>query len=252
MFHRVRFENNHIGNIYDQRGMVHEFDDIIGLIDLAIKRGKKFGSIAQTLIDKNTIHLSFDDGYKEHLRVAKRIKEKYNFPFEAITFSINIRNSFYSKKLCMDIIYQWIENKDAKPFKELFDMALSNIDINHIKKIIFTDKNYIHLLNSYGVNLDEYFLNEAELIELSKLFSIGSHSINHSFLTLLSADEVYNELKQSKEFLELKLKIPIDTICYPEGKSNTNIENIAEKIGYKFGLSISGGTNIYKIGRVIP
>jgi peptidoglycan/xylan/chitin deacetylase (PgdA/CDA1 family) len=252
MFHRVRFDNHHIGNIYDLRGMVHEFNDIIRLIDLAIKKGKKFGSIAQTFMDKNAIHLSFDDGYKEHLIVAKALKKRYNFPVEAITFSINIRNSFYSKKFCMDIIYQWIENRNSTPFQELFGMELSTIDINHIKKIIFSDKHYIHRLNSYRVNLDNYFLNESEVIELSKLFSIGSHVINHSFLNSLNRDEVYNELKESKEFLESKLRIPIDTLCYPEGKSDIYIEEIAQRVGYKFGLSISSGTNIYKIGRVIP
>ncbi len=252
MFHRIRCENNYIPNIYDKRCMVHQFEEIIDLIDLAIKKGNEFGSIAQALEDNNTIHISFDDGYKEHLWVAQALKQRYKFSFDTITFSINIKNSFYDKKLCMDILYEWIETKNFKPFEDLFDMKPSDIDVNVIKKKIFTDKKYISLLNRYYPKMQKYFLDELEVIELSKLFSIGSHCINHFFLTSLDSDEVYNELNQSKRILESKLQISIDTICYPEGKSSGSIEKIAKSIGYKFGLSISGNKKLYKIKRVIP
>jgi peptidoglycan/xylan/chitin deacetylase (PgdA/CDA1 family) len=243
MFHRVRFSNNYISTVYDKRGMVHHFDDIINLIDSALESGKKIGSISQSLQDKNTIHLSFDDGYKEHLLVAEKLKEKYNFPLEAITFSINIRNSFYSEKLCMDMIYQVMDN-------HLCNIKLSSV--NKIKNKIFSNKRYIPLLNNQKIDMENYFLNEDELISLSKLFSIASHCVNHTFLTSLESSEVYYELDESKRFLESKLNITINTICYPEGKSNKEIREIAKNRGYKFGLSISGDIDKYKLGRIIP
>lgn len=243
MFHRVRFDDKPMATIYDKRGMLHHFDDIIHLIDFALESGKKMGSLAQALEDKNTIHLSFDDGYKEHLLVAEKLKERYNLPLEAITFSINIRNSFYSQKLCMDIIYQMIENG-------LCDIKFSSI--NKIKNKIFSNIKYIPLVNNKKINMENYFLNEDELLRLSQLFSIASHCVNHTFLTSLEASEVYYELYESKRFLESKLNITVNTICYPEGKSNKEIREISRKIGYIFGLSISSGIDNYKIGRIIP
>jgi len=243
MFHRVRFQDNNIANIYDKRGMVHHFDDIIKLIDSALSEGKKIGSIKEALKDKNTIHLTFDDGYKEHLLVAQKLKEKYNFPLNYISFSINIRNSFYAKKLCMDTIYQAMENN-------LCQIKFSSI--NKIKNKIFSNTKYINVLNSKKINMEDIFLNESELITLSKLFSIASHCVNHTFLSSLDNSEIYYELNESKQFLESTLKITVDTICYPEGKSNKVIRKIAKNSAYTFGLSISSGSDKYKIGRIIP
>lgn len=243
MFHRVRFDTIDITDIYDKRGMVHHFNDIVNLIDLALSEGKKIGSLTQALKDKNTLHLTFDDGYKEHLMVAKKLKERYGFALNAITFSINVRNSFYTEKLCMDIIYQAKE-------RNLCDIKVSSI--NKIKSKIFSSQKYISLLNNPKINMDNYFLNQTELLTLSKLFTIASHCVNHTFLTALNEREVYFELNESKEILEYLLNIKIDTICYPEGKSNKYIREIAKEAGYTFGLSISKGDDYYQIGRCIP
>jgi len=226
--------------MYDKRGMLHEYIELIELIDKAIKEGKKFGSINEALEDENTIHLTFDDGYKEHLLVAKKLKKIYNFSSDVITFSINIRNSFYDKKLCMDMMYKYFENKS------------SNVDFRRVKNRIFKTKMHIEKLNRHVDTMDEYFLNEVELKTLSQLFNIGSHCVNHCFLTSLDDDEIYYELNKSKCILEESLNIDIKTVCYPEGASSIRIRKMAKEMGYKFGLSISSGEGHYMIGRGIP
>ena len=250
MFHRVCFEDDTVSDIYRQRGMFHRYKRIIDLIDDALANGFKFGSIIEALKDKNTIHLTFDDGYKEHLKTAKKLKEKYNFSNNCITFSINVRNSFYTDKLSMDLIYKLIDENKFDNFAEFFDRKITDVD--EIKGEIFTNKKYVPLLATLNIDLKNYYLDRFEIIELADIFSIASHCETHYWLTALNKNNIIDELKKSKEFLESVLKCQIKTICYPEGKSNTQVREIARNVGYQYGLSISPGTSNYEIGRSIP
>lgn len=252
MFHRVQIEDNEINNFYQQRGMLHTYSQITYLIDDAIEKGLKFGSIAQALENKNIIHLTFDDGYKEHLVVAKNLKQRYNFSWDYITFAINVRNSFYSEKFSMDLIYKSMLLNKLNDVSKIINCDIRNLDISDIKNIIFKSKKYISLFEKLNLDVDDCFLNKDEVEEISKLFSIASHSINHIYLTSLSSDDIRNELEESKLFLQSELNIPIKTICYPEGESNREINKIAKQCGYQYGLSIYSGDGDYEIGRTIP
>jgi len=249
MFHRISFQKGDINDIYNQRGMLHTYDDIIKLIDNALKKGKKFGSIKQALKNKHIIHLIFDDGYKEHLAIARKIKKKYNFFRDQITFSINVRNSFYAKKLSMDLIYELIETNELYRIDDVLNKKLSSIKC--IKDEIFKSTQYIASLNMLNVNLRNTYLCKSEIIKLSKLFSIASHCINHYYLTSLNEKNILYEIKTSKNFLEKIINAPIETICYPDGKNNKQVREISKKCNYKYGLSISQGIDEYEIGRKI-
>jgi len=252
MFHRVRVNGNQISTLYDRSGMVHTFEQIVFLIDAAIKEGRKFGSIKQALNKPNIIHLTFDDGYKEHLVVAKKLKEKYGLSLECITFSINVRNSFYFEKFSMDMIYRLIDDNRVNELNKILKIDLTNdTDISDIKNELCESTEYILALNTLGIDVTDYFLNDMEVIELSKLFSIASHCINHCYLTTLSEEDIIFELKKSKEILEDKLRLPIKTICYPDGKNNENIRQLSKNCGYKYGLSLRAGESHYQIGRKI-
>lgn len=252
MFHRISFNDGDINNIYKKRGMLHTYNEIISLIDLAYSEGYTFGSIKQALQNKNIIHLTFDDGYKEHLIIAKKLKNKYNFLREHITFSINIRNSFYNEKLAMDLIYQLKENDNLESLNKIFNDTIDFSNIKAIKDEIFKSTKHITALNKLNVDLDNYFLNQTEIKQLTELFSIGSHCVNHCYLTTLTEESVFYELSQSKSFLEEKFKIKVTTICYPDGKNSHQIRTLSKKCGYQYGLSISNAEDDYKIGRTIP
>lgn len=250
MFHRVRVDGNQISEIYQARGMLHTYGEIAQLMDSALAQGRVFGSIAQALTDKNVIHLTFDDGYQEHLTVAKKLKKQYNLAWECATFAVNVRNVFYPKKLSMDLVYQLIERGQWHALQAIIGEEMT--DINAMKSALFGTTNYIDALNLLCAQSPNYFLTEAELLELSTLFSIASHAINHCYLTRLNAAEIEYELQTSKDFLTQKLTLAIPTICYPEGDNNHTIRRIAAQCGYQYGLSIEEGAGNYAIGRTIP
>ena len=78
-------------------------------------------------------------------------------------------------------------------------------------------------------------INKEQLIELNynSLFTISSHTRSHKILTDISDDEIIVELKDSKSELEEILGCEVSAICFPEGKFNNRVVQIANSLNYK-------------------
>ena len=107
MLHRVFTERNNIEKIYQYRmlGLSYQYKYLTEYIDEALSNGYKLGSLEEAVSDPSTIHLTFDDGYKEHLLIAKKLKKRYQLRKKDLTFCINVRNSREKTKLCTDVFY---------------------------------------------------------------------------------------------------------------------------------------------------
>jgi peptidoglycan/xylan/chitin deacetylase (PgdA/CDA1 family) len=80
----------------------------------------------------------------------------------------------------------------------------------------------------------ENHINKEQLLLLNKLtqIKISSHTQAHQVLNIASESLLKNELENSKNSLEGLLNISVDTICYPEGKFNNTVVELAEGVGY--------------------
>ena len=80
----------------------------------------------------------------------------------------------------------------------------------------------------------------AELREVaSRGMSIQSHGHSHRDFTRMTTVEVREELSKSKSILEDKIGKPVTEICYPYGRFNSDIEEIARELGYTRGWSLN-------------
>jgi peptidoglycan/xylan/chitin deacetylase (PgdA/CDA1 family) len=73
--------------------------------------------------------------------------------------------------------------------------------------------------------------------------SIGSHSLTHADLALLSEAEQCHELVQSKTELEQQVGCPVSTVAYPYGHQTDLTRRLAREAGYRLGFSYGGGMN---------
>ena len=94
-------------------------------------------------------------------------------------------------------------------------------------------------------------MNQNQLLELNDLeqIKISSHTNNHKILSQISDEEVENELKASKDMLESITAKKIDSLCYPEGKFNNRVVEIAAALGYSKQYSSVPGFYIDTFGR---
>ena len=119
----------------------------------------------------------------------------------------------------------------------------------------YNQKASIYIICNY-VNGPNYLTTEQiqEMVD-SGLVSVQTHTLSHRELTSLSLEEMEKELVESKKYLESTYNISVDTVCYPIGKYNKNVINVAKE-NYKYGLAMTGGVyysnkhNLYEIPRI--
>jgi len=70
---------------------------------------------------------------------------------------------------------------------------------------------------------------------------IGSHGVNHKYLSLLKTTEQYQELIVSKAILEAKIDDKIKYFALPGGKYNRKTIELAKQVGYEHILSTDFG-----------
>jgi peptidoglycan/xylan/chitin deacetylase (PgdA/CDA1 family) len=75
--------------------------------------------------------------------------------------------------------------------------------------------------------------------------SIQSHSLNHVFLSDLSAEGLQTELHESKRTLEKQLSRPVDFISLPGGFCSRKVLRAAQEAGYKGVATSCPGLNCF-------
>ena len=114
-------------------------------------------------------------------------------------------------------------------FDDAFLGVYENIDF--LKKLNVP----IHLfvVSSY-LNRKNHIIRE-QLLELNQLelIKISSHTHTHKILNQTHKEEVEYEFRNSKKVLEDLIGAPVESVCYPEGKFNNRVIQIADQVGYK-------------------
>ena len=128
-----------------------------------------------------------------------------------------------------------IVSKINKPIGQIeisLDDGFSGIykNINVIKELDIPLQLFI-----ISSNLDTpNYINKSQLLELNSFsqITISSHTHKHSILNKISESEIEIELETSKKILENTLNRQINSLCFPEGKFNKKVIEIAKKMGY--------------------
>ena len=79
---------------------------------------------------------------------------------------------------------------------------------------------------------NEQYLTQADLENLSRSIfcTLGAHSINHVYLSKIDEDKQYEELYNSKIFLENIIGKEVKDFSYPYGDYDASSKNIAESL----------------------
>ena len=74
-------------------------------------------------------------------------------------------------------------------------------------------------------------------------FTVGSHTMHHAYLPVLSAERIRQELTESKRALEDQLKQPVPWLSYPVGGFTAEIQAAAKAAGYRAACTTNRGTS---------
>ncbi len=223
-------------------------------------------------IPKNTLIITFDDGYKDNYESAFPILDKYKVPATIFLTSSFINNDnlfwwdhFYA--LCKNCrVNSSLHNLPNEIYSDYMKKKLyANfaMDKNERDQLIWSliaelhnyDNNELHLLvndlaKRFVYDLDvlkkeNKMLSWEDVRELETAgITFGSHTRSHLFLNGFQSENiVYDELQGSKRDIEKNLKSEIKTFAYPGGKISERLKEIVKKSGYKLALTQKPGIN---------
>jgi len=240
-----------------------------------IKKFSKTGLISsqeELFLDNDKYLPTFDDGFKDHIYAAEILK-KYNaiglFFIPTLPLKSNkildvhkthlivgkIKGSEamneLEKYLNKNKIKNYYNQKEKGKYRETYKIHNDELYKKEFKRVMnyygdlkLKHKILDHLLKKFEINIKskDYYLNKKEIKHLSSLgMIIGSHSESHTLLPRLTFKKQFEEIKNSKVFLQKIINKDIDTFCYPYGGKisyNRDTLNILKKLKFKLAYSV--------------
>ena len=245
--------------------------------NIFFSKKKKFINLNEDLsdnYDKDRFLLTFDDGLKEHLKIAKflkkknilgiffiptmQLKKKDFLPIHKIHLIFGKYNSSelveIFKKFDIKTVFEnqifdifqgqkkfFNEGKKEMKKKIFLKTILNNLDQ---EKPRFTKKIFNFCFSKiYQKKIfKNFYLNSKDIIELKNIgMKIGCHSYQHKVLSKMSYKQQYRDISKSINFLSRILKKKVDCFCYPYGGLSVINKNTLEilkekKIKYSFNV----------------
>lgn len=231
---------------------------------------------ATLLSKKNSVVITFDDGYENILNEAYPILLKYQLP--AIIFIVT---GLPNNIIWVDLIYNIIMLSERDIVLTNFNLGICYSKSNSEVKSKFINKLKLYLksckdekrkhivdylLKNYPVSNDQLFeslklLSESQIKKLSKtdLIQLGYHSHNHPILSQLSEEQQKDEIINSiGKFNEWGIKAE-KIFAYPNGKVedyNSTTINILKSNDINVAVSTIDGLHcitddLYQIKRIL-
>jgi hypothetical protein len=90
-----------------------------------------------------------------------------------------------------------------------------------------------NLKNPFNLTRCNKFLTVSDCKNIAQKFDVGSHTVNHYYLTEIPISNAQDEIINSKIYWQNVLGKNISWFCYPRGKNNLDIQKLVEK-HYKY------------------
>ena len=228
-------------------------------------------------LSKKSIIITFDDGLKEQVDLAKPILDEMGIP--AIFFintkileepkllnvhRTHIVRSLLSPELILDhftssATYQRLDEKQRQKIQSLGSIHYrydgpKNAYLKYLLNFVFTpdsvDKEFSYLLNEI-CSVDEksahsdLYISPETITALGAEGAVGSHAHDHLPLGVLPKEEARLQVGKSREVFK-RFGIEAKAFSYPYGSKEAvgNIQSYIENYGFTFAFTMNRGVNL--------
>jgi peptidoglycan/xylan/chitin deacetylase (PgdA/CDA1 family) len=224
-------------------------------------------------LPRRAVAITFDDGYRDALRVALPLLERLELPATFFLAPAIISRDCSAWWERLSWAFQRATSQELAWRGQSADLrsarsrnALLNALLRDLKRLpqatrdAAIDDVTARLAPNGSPSYDDLFLDWDECRSLARRgFEVGSHSLTHTILAREDAAFQLQDLAFSKKLLEDELTTAIDLLAYPNGeRADFSEETIAaaREVGYSFAVTTMHGrntprTNPYQVRRVI-
>jgi len=236
MFHRVLPEKQiTYPNAYSTFGTLISQEYFENVLSCLSDNGFHFVTVSELTRRSSTdklVALTFDDGYLDNYEFAMPSLLKFN---ATATFFPVVNPCKNNTVLPLDIYYQCIDEMDLSE-TERTEYISGTTKRNFYWEEPDKQMNTLHsLFKSLPQKNRVSFMRAEQLKELSDIgFEIGSHGMTHSLLIAdyMNKEKALNELQKSKQWLEAVTGLPVTAYCFPAGRYNADIIDLAKQVRY--------------------
>jgi peptidoglycan/xylan/chitin deacetylase (PgdA/CDA1 family) len=124
-------------------------------------------------------------------------------------------------------------------FLSVCDNALPELAKRGIPSTVFVPSGFLGqrqgwIMDAAHSDYEELVVDAERLKSLDKTFvSIGSHTVTHADLSLLTEDEAREQLGRSKVELEMLVGRPVNLFAFPYGGCTKALTELAREVGYQ-------------------
>lgn len=236
MFHRVLPEKQiTYPNAYSTFGTLiskEYFETVLSFLNDNRFQVVKVSELTKRSNTNKLVALTFDDGYSDNYDFALPLLLKFN---ATATFFPVVNPCKDNTVLPLDIYYQCVDEMNLSETeraeyisgttKRNFYWSEPELQMNMLNSL------FKILPQKYRVR----YMSAEQLKELSdKGFEIGSHGMTHSLLIAdyMNKEKALNELQKSKQWLEAVTGLPVTAYCFPAGRYNAEMIELAKQVGY--------------------
>jgi len=270
MYHGVTDRPDSRTNVFGKHVFVERFREqikfflnnynIISLEDLNI-------ALRSNRLIKDSLVITFDDGYRNMYSVVYPILKEYGIPATVFLVTGLVGTGQWA----------WVDKVEYllinTPLRELrltglnLDLTLGDltqrreaiIELKGMLKSCEEEKKVETIqelegksLVDWGQPMENYeFLNWDEIKEMNRnKITFGAHTVNHPILSRCDFEKAKHEILDSKRTIEEKLGSEITTFCYPNGKHEDYTPQIKDFCRKHFDCAVTANHGIISADRL--
>lgn len=216
-------------------------------------------------IPKNSLIITFDDGYEDNYQQAFPSQKKLNVPavFFLTANKVGNKDSFvywwdrayylfshyrqwYSVKLhsAIDEEIQSLINRFKRNPSSMFSF-INTWDTNKIESLLDTIESKYDF-SSESIFSENRILRWDQIRMMGESFELGSHGSNHTNLVALEKEQMLREIRGSSEIIKNMTGRRVFAFSYPYGNYNEEIRKMVSEAGYEFAVTTKTGINSLK------
>lgn len=205
-------------------------------------------------LPRKAVSITFDDGYLELMEAAFPVLRDLRLPATVFLVAEHVGSGlpFWWEEVAFRLGI--LPEEAAIQSLRAIGLEVSVRRLGWILKIIDALKGmptrlreeFLGILreSTGGVRLPRMSLNWEEVQKVQSWgISLGSHSLTHPILPLLSDETLEQELRVSREIIESMTGTTCRLLAYPNGDHDDRVRAAAQRAGYRWAVTMERGRN---------